>query len=59
MSSKLRFVIGAGLIALAIDYLITTAVTNGGGSVSPRSPRLTSTGAGKGETEALPKRPRI
>jgi len=28
MSSKLRFVVGAGLIVLAIGYLITTAVRN-------------------------------
>jgi Hexameric tyrosine-coordinated heme protein (HTHP) len=31
----------------------------GGGGVSPRSPRLTTTGAGNAETEAPPKRPRI
>ena len=31
----------------------------GGGGVLPRSPRLTTTGAGNGETEAPPKRPRI
>ena len=28
MPSKLRFVVGAGLIVLAIGYLITTAVRN-------------------------------
>ena len=28
MASRWRFVVGAGLIVLAIGYLITTAVTN-------------------------------
>jgi hypothetical protein len=28
MPSKLRFIVGAGLIVLAIGYLITTAVRN-------------------------------